>query len=203
MLSRRPANTACSRQRLVKSLGAAAADAEALDVMKRLWSMNKRAKWFLIVRWTVAASVCTFALWIPLAAIAGSLRSEVGIASAPAAMFLYVLYSPFLAPLIVLATAPAYVALFWLWGRVCGRYPWVDAGWKSILAVAGAVSVPAALATAVLCSRGPLGVQYDDLFTWLPFCIAMFWGAIAFPRWLLDSLHPGAFSEPHYEVSRA
>ena len=36
----------------------------------------------------------------------------------------------------------------------------------------------------------------SDAATWLPFCVAMFFGAIVGPRWLLESLQPGAFLEP-------
>ena len=165
--------------------------------------MKYKNRWALVVGWAITASVCTFLLWIPLAAIAGSIRSPAGVASATAAMFLYVLYSPFLAPLTICAVTPVYVALFWLWERVCRRYPRVDRSWKSILGTAVIISVPPALATAYLCAQGPLGVQARDLIAWLPFCIAMFWGAIASPRWLFDSLHPGAFSEAHCEGSEA
>ena len=157
--------------------------------------MRKDSQWSLIVLWAATAAVCTFLLWIPLAATAGSIRSAAGVASAPAAMLLYELYTPFLAPLIVLVTGPAYIALFWLWGRVCRRRPWVDAGWKPILVAAATGSLPPAMATAAICARGPAGIEPVDVLTWLPFCVAMFSGAIALPRWLLDSLHPGVFSE--------
>jgi len=113
-------------------------------------------------------------------------------------MLLDVLYAPFLAPLILCVTAPAYVALFWLWGRLCGRHPWLDRSGRSILVGTALMSLPPALATAVVCGHGPLGVFYGDVLAWLPFCIAMVWGAMVSPRWLLHSLRPGVFSEtPH------
>lgn len=162
-----------------------------------------KTKWVLVLGWTAAASVCTFLLWIPLGAIAGSVGSDPGIGTAPAAMFLYLLYSPFLAPLIIGAVAPGFAVVFWLWGRMCVRHPWIDQGWKPILATAAIMSLPPAAAVAALCARGPLGVTYGDWATWLPFCLAILSGAMVLPRWLVDSLHPGAFAEAHGEAPGA
>lgn len=115
-------------------------------------------------------------------------------------MFLYVFYSPFLAPVIICAVAPGYVAAFWLWSWACARYPWLDRGWKPTFTFAGVVSLVLAIPAAAICARGPLGVPRFELFTWLPFCLAVFWGAIVVPRWLLDFLQQGRFSEPLCEV---
>jgi len=93
-------------------------------------------------------------------------------------------------------TAPAYVTAFWLWGRASRRHSWVDSGWTPILGLSGAISVAPAIAVAALLARGPSRVQFGDFVWWVPWCVAVFWGAIALPRWLLDSLHPGIFSEP-------
>jgi len=72
-----------------------------------------------------------------------------------------------------------------------------------LVAAAGAASLPLALATATVSARGPLGLHYQDFFAWLVCSIPMFWGAIALPRWLLASLHPGVFSAHLCEGSKA
>jgi len=158
--------------------------------------MNQRSSWLVISCWGAAASVFTFLLWVPLAALAGSFTSELGSASVPLAMLVYVFYSPILAPLIIVVTAPAYVGLFWFWGRVCQRHPSVDTRWRTIATFALAASVVPAVAVAILFACVPAGVELGHLVVWVPCCLVMFWGAIVAPRWLFDSLHLGAFSEP-------
>jgi len=165
--------------------------------------MKYKTRWRLILQWAAAASVCTFLLWIPLAALAGSVSSRAGAAAFSGALFLYALYSPFLAPLIIFVTVPAYVVLLWLWSWVCRRHPWVDARWSSILAATGVMSLPLAVLTAALCARGPIGVDYRALLVWAPCTVAMFWAALALPRWLLDSLHAGVFSGRSCAVGEA
>jgi len=117
-------------------------------------------------------------------------------------MLLYVIYSPFLALVIVSVLGPAYLVAFWLWARVCTRYPSLDR-WRNILVIAGIVSVAPSIATAAYCARGPLGVPWDIFLTWLPFCLAMFWGAVVIPRWLVDSLRPGVFAHPTRRATQA
>jgi hypothetical protein len=165
--------------------------------------VERTTRWSLILGWTAAASVCTFVIWIPLGALAGSLGSPSGIASAPMAMLLYVLYSPLLAPIVAGVVAPGYAVVFWVWERSCRRYPALDDGWRSIATAAAIISVPPAVAVSAFCAQGPLGVQYADLLRWLPFCLATLWTAIVSPRWLLDSLQPRAFSHPQYAMREA
>ena len=157
--------------------------------------MKPKVRWTPVLSWATGASVCTFLLWIPIGAVAGSLGSQIGIAATAPSMFLYVLYSPILAPVIVGAMVPVYFLCFWFWALSCNRIPWLDRGWKPLLLSATAISLPLGAALAAICARGPLGVMPDDFIVWLPFCAAIFWGAIVGPRWLFDSLNPGRFIE--------
>ena len=165
--------------------------------------MSQRSNWVLISCWSVAASICTFVLWVPLAALAGSFASEIGVASVPGSMLAYVFYLPVLAPLIILGTAPAYAVLFWFWGRLCRRHPRVDTRWRAIATFALAAGVLPAIGVAVWWAYVPPRVGFGQLVAWAPCCLVMFWGAIVAPRWLFDALHPGAFSQTSGEVPAA
>jgi len=116
-------------------------------------------------------------------------------------MLAYVFYSPILAPLMVVATAPVYLVLFPLGARICRGRPWLDMRWKFLATAALAVSVLPGLAIAHIWTCDQSGSDLDDLLAWFPCYVGVFWGAIVIPRWLFDSLHLGAFGEPSGEVS--
>jgi len=150
----------------------------------------------MILQWAAAAGVLTFVLWVPLAALAGAIGSPIGVvAGSVGAMFVYGFYAPLLAPLIILVSTPVYIVIFWCWTLACRRHPAIDSTWAPILASAGIASLVPGAVTAMLCARGPLGVDPNDLFAWFCCSLVMFWGAMVLPRWLLDSMPPGVFTE--------
>ena len=155
--------------------------------------MRQKSRWVPILGWATAASILTFLLWVPLGAIAGATNAPLGAAAIPSGMLLYVLYSPVLAPLIIFVVAPIYILAFWFWGRACLRKSWRDTA-GAIVMSGLVISVVPAVVVAVSCAWRPSGVRLDEVFTWLPFCLAIFWGAVTLPRWLFDSLRPGVFS---------
>jgi len=162
----------------------------------------KRPRAALVVTWVGLGALNGLVLWISLGAVAVSLTGEDtwqgAIGNAVLVALLYFLYSPYLALLILVIAVPIYATVFWLWALICTKKPWLDSSWPPVLLAASGFALPPSLVISTVSVLGKEGVAWPKFLVLMLLYFTIFWGAIISPRWLVQSLAPGAFSgEPN------
>jgi hypothetical protein len=149
----------------------------------------------LVITWAIATTVAGMILWVPIGSTCHAVAGPLGTAGVMPVSFLFLLYTPYVALRAVVYGTPFFIIVFALWAIACRHRPSLDSA-RPLALFALLASLPGSCLVAALMAQSAAAFSWNAFVWSLPFYYLVFWGAIMSPRWLVEPLMLGAFSQP-------